>query len=315
MSTFIERNINVAIRLAPLAQGGGNQPPTFAGTASNTATYSGHRASVRVRNAGALSGITAHVTIWGLSLDQMNQLSTLGRTFGMIPRNVINVTAGDAVTGMSTVFIGTIMDAYADFNKSPQVPMEFECQATGAEAVISVEPSSFTGPTSVVQILQGIAKKANWTFENGLTGTVPQLSNPYLPGSAMDQIRAVRDAIRMNVDVINNVLCIWPLYGSRPTAGTPIVIGPPPVGSMIGYPIYTQQQGIMLRTVWDPRLQRGRKVQVQTSLIRASGDWVIQQMDLALDSQVIGGGQWEAICTLYRPNIVQPIVQVPLGTL
>lgn len=312
MSTFIERQISVSVRLASLASGGGSTPPTFAGTNTNTAAFTGHRASIRVQNSGALNGVTAHVAIWGLRLDQMNQLATTGRVIGTIPRNVINVSAGDAISGMSTVFIGTILDAYADFNQAPAVPMEFECLAGGAEAVISVEPSSFTGKTDVVTILQRIANKMGWGFEN--SGVSAALSSPYLPGSAMDQVRAVRDAVRINVELINNVLCVWPLYGSRTSLGSTLVIAPPPIGQMIGYPTFTQQQGIMLRNVYDPRIQRGQQVTVQTLIPRAGGSWIVQKLDHALDAQV-PRGLWESVITLFRPGVAQPIVQVPSGSL
>lgn len=313
MSTFIERQVSVSVKLASLASGGGNQPPTFAGSDADTATFSGHRASLRVQNSGGLNGTTAHVAIWGLRLEQMNQLATTGRVIGMIPRNVINVSAGDAISGMSTVFVGTILDAYADFNKAPQVPMEFECIAGGAESVIPAEPSSFTGSTDVVQILKTLAGKMGWGFEASPDITA-QLSNPYFSGSAWDQVRAVRDAVRINIELINNVLCVWPLYGSRTSLGLEPIVAPPPLGQMIGYPTFTQQQGIMLRNVFDPRIQFGKQITVQTSLARASGSWIIAKMDLALDAQV-PGGLWEQVLTLFRPGVAQPIVQVPSGSL
>lgn len=311
MNTFIERQISVSIKLVPLASGGGPSPPTFAGTSSNTAVFTGHRASIRVQYYGSLNGVRAHVAIWGLRLDQMNQLATLGRVIGSIPRNIINVSAGDAISGMSTVFVGTILDAYVDFNQAPSVPLEFECLAGGAEAVIPIEPLSYTGKTSVVDILKSLSNKMGWDFENN--GITAHLDSPYLSGSAMDQIRAIRDALRINISLINNKLCIWPLYGSRTSLGSSLIIAPPPVGQMIGYPTFTQNQGIMLKTVFDPKIQQGQRVTVQTLLDRASGDWDVQQMDLALDAQV-PRGLWELILTLYRPGTVQPITQVPSGT-
>lgn len=312
MSTFIERQISVSIKLASLAAGGGSQPPTFAGTNTNTATFAGHRASVRIQNSGGLSGNQAHVAIWGLRLEEMNQLATMGRVIGLIPRNTITIRAGDANSGMSVAFIGTILDAYADFNQAPAVPMEFECLAGGAEAAIPAEPSSFTGKTSITDILQSIASKMGWGFE--ISGITANLDSPYLPGSVMDQLRSVRDATRINIELINNVLCVWPLYGSRTSLGSTTILAPPPVGQMIGYPTFTQQQGIMVKNVYDPRLQRGQQVAVQTSLARAGGSWIIQKIDHALDAQV-PRGFWESVLTLFRPGVAQPIVQVPSGSL
>lgn len=309
--SFVARQISVSIKLASLSQGGGNQPQTFAGTNADTATFSGHRARVQVQNSGGASGFTAKVSIWGLTPSSINQLATMGRVIGMIPRNIITVTAGDPLTGLSAVFSGTIMDAYADFNQAPEVPMEFECLSGGAEAAIPAKASSFTGNTDVATILNGIAQQAGWGFENN--EVTAQLSNPYLSGTAVDQIKAVAQAARINAEVINGVLCIWPLYGSRATLGFPL-IAPPPLGQMIGYPTYTQQQGIMLRTIFDPRLGRGGRVNVQTSLPRATGTWTVSKIDHILESEM-PRGRWESILTLFREGAPQPISQTPSGSL
>lgn len=300
--SFIERKIEIAILLAQNT--GANQPGVFAGTSSNTTTLSKHRASVHVQNSGGLAGSGAQVDVWGMAPSLMNQLSTLGMVVQQIPRNTLTITAGDASSGMSTVFIGTIMQAYGDYNSAPDVPFKFECLSGAAENAIPFPASSFTGGTDVAVILSTIAKKNGWGFEN--SGVSAKLANPYLSGSAIEQVRKVAEAVHINAILVNNVLAIWPRYGARAGLGIPL-IAPRPVGEMIGYPSYTQQ-GILVKTVFDPRLSMGGQFNLQTSLPQTSksGIWNIYKLDLDLEEKV-PKGQWRSVIYGYNPNFPAPI--------
>jgi hypothetical protein len=295
--------IRVAIQLASNQT---NQPQNFAESGTNTVTLDGHRASVRVQNSGAAAGSAAQVAVWGMTPSLMDQLSTLGMVVQMIPRNTITITAGeetqDGSNNTSTVFVGTILQAYGDFNNAPDVPFRLECLAGAAEQAIPFPASSYTGGTDVSTILSAIASKMGWGFENN--GVNVQLANPYLSGSAIDQVRSVAEHAHINASLINNVLCIWPRFGSRKASGIPL-IAPAPAGQMIGYPTYTQQ-GILVRTIFDPRIAFGGQIQVQSSLKKASGTWNVFKLDLKLDS-LLPKGLWEQEIYAYNPNFPSPI--------
>jgi hypothetical protein len=75
----------------------------------DTVTIDGLRATARITKAGGPSMSAAEVDIYGM-------LVTLQR------RNVITINAGDAVSGLSTVFRGTITSAWADFTGARMSP-------------------------------------------------------------------------------------------------------------------------------------------------------------------------------------------------
>ncbi len=309
---FIKREIAVAVKLAQRT--GANQPGVFAGTSSDTVTLKDHRASVRVSNSGGQAGSRAQVTIWGMAPSLMNQLSTLGMVIQQVPQNILTVTVGDAQSGMSTVFVGTITDAYGDYNQAPDVPFIFECLSGAAENAIPFPASSYTGAADVATILSAIAERAGWGFEN--SGVSVQLSRPYLAGSAMEQVQKVAEAARINAQLVvgagqgaggpGNVLAIWPRYGARQALGVPL-LAPKPNGQMVGYPSYTQQ-GIMVKNLFDPRLAMGGQFKLETSLPQTSksGIWNIFKLDLALDS-LLPKGQWMSTVYGYNPNFPAPI--------
>jgi hypothetical protein len=322
--SFVSRLIQLTIQLAPNTQL--NQPNTFAGTNNNTTTLPFLRTRVRVQNSGAPAVAKAQVDVFGLTPSLMNQLSTLGMQINRVPKNTIQVAAGDS-SGLTTVFTGTISDAYADYNAAPDVPFHFECQFGLADATINTKATSFTGPTSVSSIMSGFAQRLNCNFENN--GVNTQLSDPAFRGSIMDQVAACRAHAGIEAEFVgpydqngNPTLSIFPKYGSRNTNSSELVlIEAPPNGSMIGYPSFTQQ-GILVKTVFDPRIQYFRQVKVSsfvfnigptTALQRLNNPqslWVVHKLDHALDS-LVPGGLWESSVYGYSPNAVQQQPPIP----
>ena len=313
--SFQQKLIDVAISLA---QSGTNTPNTFSGTGSDQVSLSGSRTSVRIQFAGGLAGSGAQIAVYGLEQGLMNELSTLGMVIQQIPRNLITVTAGDEVSGMATVFSGVILNAYGDYNSAPDVPFRFDCQAGAASAVIPLPASSFTGATDVVTIMSSIAQKAGWGFQNnGVSGVM--LANPYFTGSAVDQVKDCAEHARINWILLPGtqagggqaqVLSIFPLYGFVPGGGIPILAEGT---GMIAYPSYTQQ-GIMVKTVFNPQIAFGTQINVQSSIFTSqslgklnnpSSIWTVNRIDHALDS-LVPEGEWSSTIYAYNPSFPQP---------
>jgi hypothetical protein len=292
--SFVRRRITLKITLAPSDT---NAPRTFSESGTNTVTIEDARASVRIQNSGSLAGSEAQISVWGITPNLMNQLSTLGVVISLVPRDSIAVSVGDDGGAMTTIFIGNIIQAYADYASMPDVPFRMQCLAGASAAATTVAPSSFKGSTSIKTILEALASSVGWSFEN--SGVDVSLSNPYYSGSALNQIRQIAEHAGINAQVINDVLAIWPKYGARQNLGLPVV-APPPDGNLIGYPNYTQQ-GLMLRTLFDRRISFGAQIKVQSSLPRANGTWNVLKLDHALDA-VIPGGEWSSTIFCYNPG-------------
>lgn len=302
-TSFSRRLIEISVKLANETKT--NQPVKFSESGTDTVRTSDKRISVRIQNSGAPAGTTASLDIFGLTESLMNQLSTLGMVFNMVPKNTITIQAGDEQNGLSTVFIGTIMSGYADYNQAPNVPFHIEANSILAEAVAPATASSFTGSTAVADIMAGFARQMGLTFEN--SGVDGKISNPYFAGNIRTQMRACAEHANINAETINgSILAIWPKGASR-TGGTVPLISPET--GMILYPAYTQQ-GIMLRTLFDPKISFGGLVQVRSRVkaVNDVGQWAVNQLNLALDCQV-PKGKWEAVISAYNPKYPKPIPQ------
>jgi hypothetical protein len=336
--SFAQRLITVTVQLAPNT--GTNQPNTFQESGTDTVTLSGSRTSVRVQNSGAPADCNAQVKIWGMTPSLMNQLSTLGLVFNLVPKNQLTIQAGTmgpgGVPNLATIFTGTVWAAYGDYSAQPDVPFIFECLSYAADAVVSVPPSSFPGSANVSDIMSGFARQMNLGFENnGVSGT---LSNAYFSGAVKIQAQKCADAAGISWGLFGNVLAIWPRGGNRSTPDMP-VIAPPPEGDMISYPAFTQQ-GIVVKTLFDPTISFGSLIQVKSSLLSgivssqnanqggakslapsaalASSSlasaaatfpsvWAVNKLDLALDS-LLPKGQWMSSVWAYNPNYSRAIL-------
>lgn len=324
--TLKQNRIEVAIRLA--SGTGTNQPNTFTESGTDTVTLSGsgpagRRASAQIENSGAPSGGSASVRVWGMTPSLMNQLSTLGLSYNLIARNTLTVLAGNDEDGLATAFSGTITAGYASYEGSPDVPFHFVCNAGLADAVAPAAASSFPGPTDVATIMSGFARQMGVGFEN--SGVTAQLRSPYFAGNIKTQMQACAEHAGINAEIVDGKLCIWPKGGNRSTP-TPVLIAAPPLGKMISYPAFTQN-GIVVKTVYDPRIAFGGLVKVQSvvlqaagqsksapvsSVLPANGEWAVYKLDHNLEASV-PKGQWMSTVYCFNPRYPRPVVAGPRG--
>ena len=238
--------------------------------------------------------------VYGMQLSQMNQLSTLGMQLILYRRNTVVVEAGDADGGMATVFVGTITNAWADMQSAPDVPFRVEAHTGLLESVQTVPPSSYTGPTNVSVVMSSLATKMGLSFENNGISVI--LSNPYFYGSPRNQVKAAAQAAGIEWIIDNGKLAIWPKGQAR---GGSIPLISPDTG-MRNYPMYTSK-GVLVVTLFNPSIGYGNKINVQSSLTPASGEWVVCGLDYDLDAQV-PHGKWFTSINAVRPGL-GPVIQ------
>lgn len=257
------------------------------------------------------------MTIYGMTLSLMNQLATLGIRYQLVAGNTVTLKAGDANAGLPTVFIGTVLQAWADFSQMPDVGFHVSAQAMGDQSVVALAPTSVKGTADAAQVIKGIvAQMPNYTFENN--GVSAKLSSPYFYGSPRSQIQACATAAGCDWTVDNNTVILVPKGKAR--NGSAPIIAPPPAGQMIGYPTFTEF-GLKLRTVFDPTLRMMGDVQVQSSILNstgqpnpnnapsqpAGGTWRIYGIDHDIDT-LVPRGKWQTTIETWNPSFPQPFV-------
>ncbi|MGZ9710445.1 baseplate hub protein [Glaciimonas sp. GNP009] len=278
--SIAKKRIDVTITL-----GSGN----FGSSGSNSVTLSRHHVVADVVNAGGESMGALQMRVYGLTQGMMNQLTVVGPiATATRDQNKITLTAGDDITGMKTLYVGTIDQAWGDYHDAPDIFFNLVGLAGLDAAVKPVAPSSYQGAADVTTILSSLAKTMGVALENN--GVSGQLSNPYFPGTALTQLKDCAQAADFRYTLDLSVLAVWPKNGFR--AGPPVVISPDT--GMVGYPSFTSN-GLTLVTLLNPDIRLGGQVKVQSSLAPACGIWTTVKVSHALESERAGGSWFTQI--------------------
>lgn len=276
---------------------------SFGASGQTKLSLSGLRCSVLIEHAQIPDpGPNAVARIYGMTLDHMNQLSKAG-LFWDTRQNEMQISAGDSLTGMTTVFRGVIQEAYPEFISMPNTAFFVRASPGPIMQLKPVEPLSYPGAVDAATALGAMAKNAGLTLENN--GVAVQLASPYFAGTTFDQIVAAMRAANVygTIDSVSGVLAIWPKTGSRSD-----MVAISAATGMIGYPQFAQAQ-VSVRTLFTPQVRQltkgpGQKIQIQSQLGAANGTFVTSEVSLRLESQK-PGGDWEMNITAYPPSFGQ----------
>lgn len=253
----------------------------------DTVEIEGLRASVTIDKAGGGQMGRADIRIWGMPLSLMNQLTVLN-ILSMRERrnNTVTILAGDSDSGVGICYIGTIVQAWADASNAPDVLFHISAQVGFYDSTKPTPAISYAGSVDVTTILGTIASDLGVSLENG--GVTGKVSNPYLPGTPIMQLRALQRAIGFEYvqDDYHSVLAVWPRNGARQQQVMRVAAD----SSMIGYPAFTQS-GLILQTIYTNGLGLGVPIQVESDFAPASGKWVVAKLQHTLECNV-PNGRW-----------------------
>lgn len=252
--------------------------------AGETTTLSGHRVSVSCSVAGGVGMSQTSIRIFGLTQSIMRKFSTLGTLPLAFRRNLVTVLASDESGNMAQIFQGTILTAYADMIAAPEVAFNITALGGLIEAVMHAPPSTFPGPVDAAVVLQGLAAQAGLDFENH--GVSVMLSKPYYPGAIRAQILECIEDAGISGIIDNGKLEIWPHKGVR-GGGIPLIS---PDTGMVGYPTYSAT-GLVVTSVFNPQVQCGAPVEVQSSQKEACGTWNVVTLVHDIEAET-PGGKW-----------------------
>ncbi len=277
--SFVERAIDVTISLGK----GQNGEDGY-----DVVKLTGLRVAVIVNKVGAPAFNTADLRIYGVPLSVMNRVSSLWTPITTFRNNLISISAGDAQSGMSVVYDGAIATCWVNASAQPDVSLDVHAMVALPGLMKPVAPTSFRGSVDAAVIMSGLAAQMGYNFENN--GVQSLLSNPYFKGTAAAQARACVRAAGIEMQIDDQTLAIWPKGGSRGGA-VPLVA---PNTGLVGYPAYNGS-GIALKTMYNPSIKAGGKIQVKSSITAACGTWNVWTLAHDLQSQTPDGNWFSEI--------------------
>lgn len=255
----------------------------FGNTGNNTLILTGLRMRAKLSGAGN-QAITLTLMIFGMLPTDMNQLTVIwaagvGGPTGF-SANTVRLESNDG-SGWFTIFEGTINQAQPDYRGIPAANFALQATTGYAQQILTAQPtSSPQASASIAQLAATLVAGMGYKLENnGVTGTISQ---PYLPGTLMDQFRAL--CSHANIDFYfapGNIIAITPRNTQR--ASVPSVVLSPSSG-LKGYPVI-QQYGLLIECEFNPAIQLAGAVTVKESDVpSANGIWYPYQFDHDLAS-------------------------------
>ena len=263
--SYVERAIDVTITLGTGA---------FGQSGFNTVKLTGLRTVASILKAASPSMDQADVRIYGATPDVMNQVSTLGVAWATTrAQNTVSISAGDKVNGMALIYQGWLKNAWINYDGAPETFLNISGGGANVMAMQPVPPTSVRGTADVASLIQGLAIQGGWGFENN--GVVTKIANPYLAGTAYDQILSIGRAA--NIEVYfdtgtpgpgnqkptpgTGTVAIWPKTGTR-TGQVPLISADT---GLVGYPHYNDA-GMGFRCIFNRNIRLGGKINMQSKV-------------------------------------------------
>lgn len=288
--TFVTRHLDIQFALAADNPGGA----TFA-SGGNLLTLNGLRVEAQLDTRLGDSPNVLTCRIYGMRQEDMNRLDTIGQAIMQSKRNVVRLFSRSGAGAQILVFEGTIANAGVDYTRMPEVCIQVDAFAAFTEAGRAIAVNSYKGPTDVASIVEALAKSIGFSFKNN--GVTTKLSNPYLSGSAIKQIRDVCKAAEIFYDISNGSVEIWAVGQSRDDVT--FVISPET--GLVGYPEF-DAVGIKIKCEYNPDIILGRKIQIKSSVPQANGVFTVRiaRHELASESP---NGPWFTYALLAQESM------------
>ena len=251
-----------------------------------TLVYEGIETHVQIEKPGEPDQNKATVEMYNLSMDAMRDMTTLSFRPLQTKKNLIVIFAGDETNGMSQCFAGEIDTAYADFSGAPTIKMHIEAAAGSYPSLKASPPIAVKGAQSAASLIEQFAKESGYSFlNNGVTASV---KNAVLNGSPIQKARTVAGMVGCELLIDDNVVKIQP-FDKGLDEGNAVLMSKD--SGMLGYPTFTSE-GSSLKCLYNPDLQLGGMIEVDTVVPGAKGSWKITKLSHSLVANAVSAGDW-----------------------
>lgn len=255
---------------------------TFSG-GGNTKVIAGLATECTITKPGLPEKNGANIQVYGLSLDDMAQLTMLAYRPLFYRHNTISIRAG-ASGSLHHVYSGDIMNASADFNAGPDVVMSFEASTGGYAQLLAAPVTTVHSQTSAEDLLRQFAADAGFNFSP--VGELPPVSKGWYPGSPIE--KAVKLVSDLGGEIFFDDDAMVTAPRGMPRSSLTAVVTPDT--GLIGSPTFNQN-GISVTTFFNPQVQYGGMIDVDTIVPKARGLWRVTKVVHSLSAVV--GGPWQ----------------------
>lgn len=264
----------------------------------STLSLEGLRCNAMITNPGGYNAFgQLQLRVYGMTLDEMNQYSSVGSNMVAVSNFSVVLSAGNTGENIAQVFSGTLIRSFIDLSGTPEVA--FVCSAIAGYygKATSAAAGSWPGAQNAEDIIASLAAQIGFGFSNKNSAHAI-LTDHYEYGSVIDQIQGVARAAVIPIAIENGAVSIWPNSGTRDN----VVIGISPDNGLVGYPAYWEV-GFNIKCEFNPNITNGRVINLTSSLPKANGLWPIQNVTHEL-STLTPDGAWFSNVKMSPSNYV-----------
>lgn len=278
MSSFVQRKLKIDITLGEGSfDGKGNQK-----------SFEDFETVVSIEKPGLPDKAKAKVDISNLEYNTMQQLTMLAFKPLKVKKNTIAIYAAAENGEYGLAFSGEIMSAYADFSQAPKAVMHLEAEAGGYAGLIAKGPVAAKGEVQASKLIQQFASEMGYTFKN--EGVTASVKNAVFNGTPLEKARAVAAQVGAQLIVDDNkVILLDPQKGR--SGQIPLLSAK---SGMLGYPSFNNE-GITVTCLFNPNLELGGMVKVESIVPGASGEWKISKLTHNLTANSVSPGPWNSV--------------------
>lgn len=251
----------------------------------DTVVYDYARVQTQISAMGGYEYAQCRMHVYGLAKDVMDRLSIIQNGLFDIQKNYVTIEAGDAEGNLSVIFLGAMITAAPEYNGAPDVPFVIEAMSGIIGMLQPTAPKSWPGAVPVATIMKALADELGAALEdNGVTATVTDMS---LAGTPLEKVQRLAFSSGTQFWYLPevSVLAIAPRGTGR--NAEPVLISPDT--GLVGWPTRIQTGGVSFTTLFNPYVQHGCPVTLETVVPSCRGEWYISSMVHRLDAETPGG--------------------------
>lgn len=284
-TSFIQRRLQVRLTLAKGSFGSGN-----------TVVIDNHAMRVSVEKLGPPDFAKASVEIFGMNLNDIEQLTSLSFHPFKLTRNYINIFAGDDESGLSQIFAGSITAANGDLSGCPEHKLKIDAEVGFWGRVTAQGPNVINGTQAAASFIETQATKAGMTFSN--EGVSDALKNCVFSGSPVEQARQAAKQIGADLLIDDDEMILLPRQGNR--KGNAVLLNKD--SGLLGYPAITSN-GIECKSIFNPAFRFAGLFVLESIVPKASGTWRVIKLTHKLSANDPSDGSWESSITGFYPAL------------
>ncbi|SFN29700.1 hypothetical protein SAMN05216516_10522 [Izhakiella capsodis] len=269
-----------------------NQTTKFDDAGNDKITINNIKSTASLGSVIGMTGTTANVSLYGLSLERIAELS--GKANGNFLRSEqkidMAIYADDAL-----VFYGVMTASIANMNLAPEAGLMIAASANADMQSRAVSPFSARGAQDLTDVISSVCSAAGYTAEfSGIKG-MKTSGSPHFEGSVLDQLHQICIAYGLAMQVSPPAKVAFWKSDSKRDDVTPYISKE---YGLIGYPVFSNG-GVMFQTQYSSLLQIGRVIELKTEVPWASGKYKLTSVSHELSSW-LSSGSWHSVCVANR---------------